>query len=92
MCPKTKKIIPFTTIVVALILAILASTLPPERLGGIVFFVKFFEVMIPVLAVGALIKYLLCGHHHYYKDHDHHDRIDNRPVTGTGTTGTDRPF
>lgn len=72
MCPTftCRKIIAYTTLAIALILAILASTLSPERLGGIVFFVKFFEVMIPVLAVGALIKYLWSGTHDH--DHDHH--------------------
>jgi hypothetical protein len=53
-----KKIIAYTTIGLAILLAILASTLSPEHLGQVLFFVKFFEVMIPVLAVGALIKYL----------------------------------
>jgi hypothetical protein len=55
MCDKA---ISYTTVTVAVILAILASILSPEHLGTIMFAVKFFEVMIPVLAVGALIKYL----------------------------------
>lgn len=61
-----QKIIAYTTIVAAVLLAILASTLSADKLGGIVFFVKFFEVMIPVLAVGALIKYL-CSNLYYDK-------------------------
>lgn len=64
MCDK---IISYTTIAVAVILAILASVLSPEHLGAIMFAVKFFEVMIPVLAVGALIKYLFSHHHHQAK-------------------------
>ena len=56
------KIISYTTIAIAVILALFASFLSPERLGAIMFAVKFFEVMIPVLAVGALIKYLFSYH------------------------------
>lgn len=59
MCDK---IIAYTTIAIAVILAIFASFLSPEHLGTIMFAVKFFEVMIPVLAVGALIKYLFTHH------------------------------
>lgn len=62
------KIIAYVTIIIAVILAILASVLSPEHLGGIMFAVKFFEVMIPVLAVGALIKYLFSHHHHHHED------------------------
>lgn len=58
------KIIAYTTIAVAVILAILASVLSPEHLGSIMFAVKFFEVMIPVLAVGSLVKYLFSNHSH----------------------------
>lgn len=57
------KIIAYTTITLAVILAVLASVLSPEHLGNIMFAVKFFEVMIPVLAVGALIKYLFSHLH-----------------------------
>ena len=58
-----QKIIAYTTIAIAVILAVLASSLPPEQLGRILFFVKFFEVMIPVLAVGSLVKYLFSHMH-----------------------------
>jgi hypothetical protein len=45
----------------ALLLAILASILPQDKLTSIIYISRFFDVMIPVLAVGALIKYL-CSH------------------------------
>ena len=44
---------------VALLLAILAVSMPLQLMGGVILFTRFFEVMIPVLAVGALVKYLL---------------------------------
>jgi hypothetical protein len=43
----------------ALILAVLASVLPQDKLASIIYFSRFFDIMLPVLAVGALIKYLL---------------------------------
>jgi hypothetical protein len=46
---------------VALALGILVSIWPHERMHEIVAITRFFEVMIPVLAVGALLKYLCCG-------------------------------
>ena len=55
-----RKIFAVIVIAIALILAILATVWPQERLSDIIFVSRFFDVMIPVLAVGALIKYL-CG-------------------------------
>ena len=59
MCGKVFAVI---FIIIALLLAIFASILPQERLGGIIYISRFFDVMLPVLAVGALIKYLCFGH------------------------------
>ncbi len=55
MCNKVFAII---VILIALILAALATLWPQERLADIIYVSRFFDVMIPVLAVGALIKYL----------------------------------
>jgi peptidoglycan/LPS O-acetylase OafA/YrhL len=48
-------------IVIALLLAIFASILPQEKLATIIYISRFFDIMLPVLAVGALVKYL-CSH------------------------------
>jgi hypothetical protein len=52
------KILAAVTAIIALILAILAVSLQPEQLRSVILVSRFFEVMIPVLAVGALIRYL----------------------------------
>lgn len=49
-------------IIIALLIAILASVWPQERLSDIIVMTRFFDVMLPILAAGALIKYLAkCG-------------------------------
>lgn len=45
-------------LVLALIMGIAVSVLPQEQLVSLVYVSRFIEVMIPILAVGALIKYL----------------------------------
>jgi hypothetical protein len=45
-------------ILIAVILAVLASVLPPEQLDYVIGISKFFDIMLPILAVGALLKYL----------------------------------
>lgn len=55
------KIFALVFIVIALLLAIFASILPQERLTSIIYITRFFDIMLPVLAVGALVKYL-CMH------------------------------
>ncbi len=47
-------------VIIALLLAITASMLPQDRLASIIYITRFFDIMLPVLAVGALIKYLFC--------------------------------
>lgn len=54
------KILAFVAVFVALALAILAVALPPANLAFVIIISRFFEVMIPVLAVAALLKYLFC--------------------------------
>ncbi|EKD74602.1 MAG: hypothetical protein ACD_44C00387G0005 [uncultured bacterium] len=66
---KTKS---FTTaiVVIAVLMAISATFMPPEKVGTFLLPVaRFFEVMIPILGVGALLKYLCCCHHSHCDDH-----------------------
>lgn len=55
------KLYTWVVVLVALIFAVLAIALPLDRLHDFVLIMRFFETMIPVLAVGALIKYICCG-------------------------------
>lgn len=57
MCNKVFAII---VIIVAIIMAILISVWPQDRLADIFYVSRFFDVMLPILAVGALLKYLFC--------------------------------
>lgn len=45
----------------ALLVAILATVLPQDKIVYLINITRFFEVMIPILAVGALLKYVCCG-------------------------------
>jgi len=50
-------------ILIALVLALTISFVNPanqKALSYVIFASRFFDVMIPILAVGALLKYLLC--------------------------------
>lgn len=55
------KLFTAVVVIVAVILAALASLLPPEHLDYVIGISRFFDIMLPVLAVGGLIKYLMCG-------------------------------
>ncbi|MFT3742239.1 MAG: hypothetical protein QM752_06185 [Gammaproteobacteria bacterium] len=55
MCYKVYAII---VVVIAAIIALAVSALPQEKLMGLYYVSRFVEVMIPILGVGALIKYL----------------------------------
>jgi hypothetical protein len=62
MCKKMcSRITAIVVIVIALALAITVSVWHQQGLAYIIFASRFFDVMLPVLAVGALLKYLLCG-------------------------------
>lgn len=52
------KLLAAVTAIIALVLAILAVSLQPEQLRSVILISRFFEVMIPVLAIGALVRYL----------------------------------
>ena len=54
-----EKIFSLIVILLAVAMGILASVLPSERLADLVLISKFFLSMIPVLAVGALLKYII---------------------------------
>src|SRR6056297_2837641 len=57
------KLLAAATVLIALILAILAIALPSAQVRPIIEISRFFEVMIPVLAVGALLRYVAhCPH------------------------------
>lgn len=58
---KCKRVLNFVIFTVAVVLAILVTVWPHERMTEILYATRFFEVMLPVLAVGALIKYLCSG-------------------------------
>lgn len=47
-------------VLIALVLAIFALFASQSMLVHVIYVTRFFDVMIPVLAVGALIKYLWC--------------------------------
>jgi hypothetical protein len=58
------KILISVIILIALALAIIVSLCHQQGLAYILFISRFFDVMLPVLGVGALLKYLLCSHRH----------------------------
>lgn len=57
---KCKKIFLGLVLGIALLMGILVLVLPQEHLEYLVFASRFFEAMLPVLAVGALLKYICC--------------------------------
>lgn len=49
-------------ILVAVAVGIFALVLPRDQLVKLITFRDFFDVALPILAFGALIKYLCCTH------------------------------
>ncbi|MFN3235082.1 MAG: hypothetical protein ACE365_06690 [Gammaproteobacteria bacterium] len=47
-------------VVFAVVVAILAIVLPEKNLNIVIAIENFFEIMIPILAVGALLKFMFC--------------------------------
>jgi hypothetical protein len=47
-------------IVIAVLFGLLVLVLPQDRLSDIVYVPRFFDIVLPILAFGALIKYLCC--------------------------------
>ena len=54
----SRKIFAFIIIAIAIILAILGMTLPRNNLHFVITITNFFDIMIPILAAGALINYI----------------------------------
>lgn len=52
------KVFTIVVLAIAIIMGLLVSFLPQERLADVIYISRFFDVMIPILAVGALVKYL----------------------------------
>lgn len=59
-----RKFFPAVVIIIAVLMAIAASLAKPESVDAIVMVSRFFDIMLPILAVGALIKYLACPRSH----------------------------
>jgi len=57
---KCCKILIGTIITIALLLALAVSFGQQQAMTYVIFASRFFDVMLPILAVGALLKYLLC--------------------------------
>lgn len=63
ICKYGHKILVIATIVVAVALAVLVSTWHDQGVNYVIFISKLFDIMLPVLAIGALLKYLFtCPH------------------------------
>ena len=58
MCTKVLAVV---VTIVALALAVIVSFWPHAGLTYIIYVSRFFDVMLPILAVGALFKYLFTG-------------------------------
>lgn len=55
-----RRFFPGVVIILAVVIAIVASIAKPDYVDYIVVISRFFDIMLPILAVGALIKYLCC--------------------------------
>jgi hypothetical protein len=58
----TGRVLAIVFIIIALIMALLVTFWPQQQMETIVKVTRFFDVMLPVLAVAALVKYICCGH------------------------------
>ncbi len=61
-------------VIVGVVVGILALALPRDQLVNLIVFRDFFDICLPVLAFGALIKYLFAGRgssHHHHNGHCH---------------------
>ena len=53
-----RKFVGWLLIFVAIIVAVLGVSLPRAQLQWVIYMTNFFDIMIPILAVGALINYI----------------------------------
>lgn len=58
-----KKVLGAVITVIALALAVIVSFWHAEGLDYIIFISRFFDVMLPILAVGALLKFIFSPCH-----------------------------
>jgi hypothetical protein len=56
-----RKIYGSIVLLASVVIAIVVLNVSIDNVEGVMKVMKFFDVMIPVLAVGALIKYIFCG-------------------------------
>jgi hypothetical protein len=56
-----RRLFPAIVIGLAVLMAIAASVAKQDYVDYIVVISRFFDIMLPILAVGALIKYLGCS-------------------------------
>ena len=63
-----RKLFGVIIVLLAIVIAVLGIFLPRTHLQWIIIITNFFDIMIPILAVGALIAYIskscCCGCHH----------------------------
>jgi hypothetical protein len=59
-------------ILTAILIGTFVLILPRDQLVRLILFRDFFDVALPILAFGALVKYLCSFHHHHHDEHDHH--------------------
>ncbi len=50
-------------VIIAILVGILALTLPRDEIVKLIIFRDFFDVSLPILAFGALVKYLCTCRH-----------------------------
>jgi len=53
-------------IIIAIAVGVFALILPRDQLVRLIIFRDFFDVALPILGFGALIKYLCTHHHHHH--------------------------
>lgn len=57
----TNKTFTLLFVLLAVVVASLGAILPPSQISKFMMISNFFNTMLPILGVGALLKYL-CGH------------------------------
>jgi hypothetical protein len=59
-------------ILISVVVGVFALVLPRDQLVKLILFRDFFDVTLPILAFGALVKYLCtcCVHHHTRVEHE----------------------
>ena len=60
MCSKMRCVYSIIAVVVAIVIGVAAIVVPAEQQMVVATVMKFVEILIPVLAVFALLKYLCC--------------------------------